>query len=141
MADLAAKAIRYGVSEMGLLLTVDGRDCPGCDSPQRFCPGTLTEIHVPDGVRVDDLVRDIGQIIGESGAFGRVSNTAFYLDPAQLSGLSHDRVIDLLIAVGNAVRQSGYAANVNADVGMANRILAENVTAEELRRLAGEGQR
>jgi 3-dehydro-L-gulonate-6-phosphate decarboxylase len=123
LADLAAKAIRYGVSEMGLLLTVDGRDCPGCDSPQRFCPGTLTEIHVPDGVRVDDLVRDIGQIIGESGAFGRVSNTAFYLDPAQLSGLSHDRVIDLLIAVGNAVRQSGYAADVNAGVGVANRIL------------------
>ncbi len=57
-SDVAAKAIRYGVSEMGLLLTIDGRDCPGCDSPERFCTGSLTTIQCPDGVRIDDLVKD-----------------------------------------------------------------------------------
>src|SRR5512140_1798241 len=32
IADLSVKAIRWGVSEMGLLLVSDGSDCPGCDS-------------------------------------------------------------------------------------------------------------
>ena len=43
-ADLAAKATRWGVSEMGLSLTIDGRDCPGCNSPARFCLGSRTDI-------------------------------------------------------------------------------------------------
>jgi 3-dehydro-L-gulonate-6-phosphate decarboxylase len=122
-ADVAAKAIRWGVSEMGLLLTVDGRDCPGCDSPQRFCQGTVTTIHCPEGIRVDDLVQGISHIYGQSRAFGRVSADAFFLDPAQLTDLSPSRVVDLLIATGNALRQLGYSADVNAGVGVANRLL------------------
>jgi hypothetical protein len=123
MADTAAKAIRWGVSEMGMLLTVDGRDCPGCDSPQRSCPGTVTSVECPEGIRVDDLVQGIENIFGPSRAFGRASETAFYLDPAQLMDLSPNRVNDLLLATGNALRQLGSSADVNAGIGMANRIL------------------
>jgi 3-dehydro-L-gulonate-6-phosphate decarboxylase len=57
LSDLAAMAIRWGVSEMGLSLVVDGRECPGCDSPRRFCLGTQTEILCPDNLRSDDVVR------------------------------------------------------------------------------------
>jgi len=123
IADMAAKAIRWGVSEMGLWLTVDGRDCPGCDSSRRFCQGTVTSVECPDGIRVDDLVQDIEHIFGRSRAFGRASETAFYLDPAQIMDLSPNRVIDLLLATGNALRQRGSSADVNAGVGVANRIL------------------
>ena len=55
--DTAAMAIRFGVSDMGLLLTVDGRDCPGCDSPQRFCQGTRTSIHCPPAYNAGSLCR------------------------------------------------------------------------------------
>ena len=123
MADVAAKAIRWGVSEMGLLLTIDGRDCPGCDSPQRFCQGTITTIHCPEGIRVDDLVQGTAHIFELSRAFGRASEDAFFLDPAQLTDLLPGRVVDLLLATGNALRQLGYSADVNAGVGVANRIL------------------
>jgi 3-dehydro-L-gulonate-6-phosphate decarboxylase len=123
-ADVAAKAIRWGVSDMGLQMTIDGRECPGCDSPQRFCQGTVTHIQVPAGLRVDDLVRGMGQIIGEGRAFGRVSESSFFLDPAQLDEISPARVVDLLLATGNALRQLGYTADVNAGIGAANRILA-----------------
>jgi 3-dehydro-L-gulonate-6-phosphate decarboxylase len=123
MADVAAKATRWGVSEMGLLLTIDGRDCPGCDSPQRFCKGTITTIHCPDGIRVDDLVQNIAHILGQSRAFGRASEDAFFLDPTQLGDLAPGRIVDLLIATGNALRQLGYPADVNAGAGVANRIL------------------
>jgi 3-dehydro-L-gulonate-6-phosphate decarboxylase len=121
--DVAAKAIRWGVSEMGLLLTLDGRDCPGCDSLQRFCKSTITTIHCPDGIRAGDLVQSIAHIFGQSRAYGRASDNAFFLDPAQLEDLSPGRIVDLLIATGNALRQLGYSANVNAGVGVANRIL------------------
>ena len=122
-AEVAAKAIRWGISEMGLLLTADGRDCPGCDSPQRLCQGTVTTIHCPEGIRVDDLVSAIARLLGPGQAVGRSSGDAFFLDPAQLMDPSPDRIIDLLLATGNAVRQLGYPADVNAGVGVANRIL------------------
>ena len=123
VAEVAAEAIRWGVSEMGLLLTVDGRDCPGCDSPQRFCQGTITTIHCPDGINVNDWVQRMTQIIDDSNAFGRASANTFYLDPVQLPDFSPNRVIDLLVATGNALRQLGCQVNVNAGVGTANQIL------------------
>ena len=123
LVDVAPKAIRWGVSEMGLLLTIDGRECPGCDSPSKFCEGTITTVHCPDGVNVDNLMQGMTQIFGQSKAFGRASNSAFYLDPAQLSNPSPAKTIDLLLATGNALGQLGYRVDVNAGVGVANQIL------------------
>jgi 3-hexulose-6-phosphate synthase len=132
VTDNAAKAIRWGVSEMGLLLTVDGRECPGCDSPQRFCWGSRTEITLPTGVGADAVVARIGQEFGRSSAFGRISDTALFLDPAELAegatGMSsslQNGIIDLLRATGNAVRRQGAQVDVNAGLAMAGRILHE----------------
>ncbi|MFN2183290.1 MAG: hypothetical protein ACK2UU_04835, partial [Anaerolineae bacterium] len=122
-ADRAAMAIRFGVSDMGLLLTVDGRDCPGCDSPQRFCTSTRTSIHCPPGVHANDLVQAIGRSYGLSNAFGRESSTVFFLDPARIPNLSGSRVIDLLRATGNALRQLGAQVDVNAGVAAADQVL------------------
>src|SRR5512135_141717 len=55
----AAKAVRWGVSEMGLQLTMDGRSCPGCDAAGRFCTGSRTEIQVPMGLDGANLVQKI----------------------------------------------------------------------------------
>lgn len=123
LVDVAPKAIRWGISEMGLLLTMDGRECPGCDSSSKFCKGTITTVHCPDGVNVDNLVQGINQIFGQSRAFGRASNNTFYLDPAQLSDPSPAKTIDLLLATGNVLGQLGYRVDVNAGVGVANQIL------------------
>ena len=121
--DKAAKAIRFGVSDMGLMLTVDGRDCPGCDSPQRFCQSTRASIHCPAGVNAGDLVQAIGRIFGQSDAFGRESSDVFYLDPARLPDLSGSRVIDLLRATGNALQQLGVPIDINAGVTVADQVL------------------
>jgi hypothetical protein len=130
VADNAAKAIRWAVSEMGLLLTVDGRECPGCDSPRRFCWGTRTEIAVPSEAPVDEVIARIGREFGRSNAFGRISDTTFFLDPGQLAqgdtGMTpslQNGVIDLLRATGNALRGSGAQVDVNAGLAVADRIL------------------
>jgi hypothetical protein len=122
-AENAAKAIRWGVSEMGLLLTADGRECPGCDSPQRVCWGTRTEVVVPQGARADDLVSRMGQSFGRSGAFGKVNDGVIFLDPAQLQSGSVNEVIELLRAAGNAARGAGAPIDVNAGLNVADKIL------------------
>jgi len=123
LSDLAAKAVRWGVSEMGLSLTVDGRECPGCDSQRRFCLGTQTDIQCPGNLRSDDVVRGLAQIVTANRAFGRVSDNAFFLDPAQLGNLSRNRVIDLLNATGTALRNLGYPVDINAGIKAANQVL------------------
>lgn len=123
-ADRAAKAIRWGISDLGLLLTVDGRECPGCDAPDRLCQSTLTPIQCPEGVSAAQVAQAVASVFGPSGACGQVSADVFYLDPAQLDRLTPERVTELMVATGNALRQLGCAVDVNAGVGAANRVLA-----------------
>ena len=123
MADLAAKAIRWGVSEMGLSLVIDGRECPGCDSPRRFCLGTQTDIQCPGNLKSDDVVRGIAQIVTADKAFGRVSENTFFIDPTHLSDISRNRVIDLLNATGAALRNLGHPVDINAGIRAANQVL------------------
>ncbi len=122
-AENAAKAIRWGVSEMGLLLTADGRECPGCDSPNRVCWGTRTEVVAPQGTRADDLVSRMGQQFGRSGAFGKVSDGVIFLDPAQLQSGSVNEVMELLRAACNAARAAGAQVDVSAGLNVADKIL------------------
>jgi 3-dehydro-L-gulonate-6-phosphate decarboxylase len=119
-ADTAAKALRFGVSELGLWLTVDGRDCPGCDSPQRFCQGTRTSIFCPPGVKATDVVQGIGRHFGQSNAFGAESSDVFFLDPALLAKPSASRVIDLLRATGTALQELGCSVDLSAGIATAN---------------------
>jgi 3-dehydro-L-gulonate-6-phosphate decarboxylase len=123
LADLSAKAIRFGVSEMGLSLIVDGRECPGCDSGSRLCPGTQTDIQCPNNLKSDDVVRGLAQIVTANAAFGRVSENSFFLDPAQLGELSRNRVIDLLNATGTVLRQLGCSIDTSAGIKAANQVL------------------
>jgi 3-dehydro-L-gulonate-6-phosphate decarboxylase len=121
--DLAAKAIRWGVSEMGLSLVIDGRECPGCDSPSRFCLGTQTDIQCPGNLKSDDVVRGIAQIVTADKAFGRISENTFFIDPTHLSDISRNRVIDLLNATGAALRNLGHPVDINAGIKAANQVL------------------
>ncbi|MBU0609309.1 MAG: orotidine 5'-phosphate decarboxylase, partial [Armatimonadetes bacterium] len=115
-AENAAKALRWGVSEMGLMLTVDGHDCPGCDSPQRFCWGTRVEVVAPAGVNAGDVVAKISQNYGRTAAVTRGSENSLVLDPAQLPNSTPNQVLDLLRAMGNALRGLGCAVDTAAGV-------------------------
>ena len=121
--DAAAKAIRWGISEMYLVLTTDGSECPGCDARGRLCRGTETAIFVPDSIDVDDLICAIEQIMGPSNAFGKVNHAAFYLDPAQIMNFTPGDVIQLLAATGNALAGLGYRGDFNTGIAVANRVL------------------
>jgi hypothetical protein len=122
IAEISVKAIRWGVSEMGLMLVMNGNDCPGCDSPNRFCLGPQTDILCPGNLHSADVVRNLGQIVNANGAFGQVSESAFFLDPTQLSDLSRNRVIDLLNATGTALRNLGHPVDTNAGIKAANQV-------------------
>jgi 3-dehydro-L-gulonate-6-phosphate decarboxylase len=123
LPELAAKAIRWGVSEMGLSLVVDGRQCPGCDSSRRFCLGTQTEIQCPGNLHSDDIVRGLAQVVNANGVFGRINDNAFFLDPSKFSDLSRNRVIDLLNGTGTALRNLGHPVDINAGIKAAHQVL------------------
>jgi hypothetical protein len=73
-------------------------------------------------LRSTDVVRSLGQIVNANGAFGPISESAFFLDPTQLSDLSRNRVIDLLNATGTALRNLGYPVDISAGIKAANQV-------------------
>jgi len=125
--DLAAKAVRWGVSEMGLDLTIDGRDCPGCNSPARFCQDTRAGVRTPTGINsqllVDQIRANLGP--GEKDAVGLDGADSFYIDVGQLSNLHNNQVLGLLTATSAALAQSGQEADIGAAMTAAQHILSE----------------
>jgi 3-dehydro-L-gulonate-6-phosphate decarboxylase len=126
-ADRAAKAVRFAVSEMGLLLTVDGRECPGCDSPQRFCVGTRTEIVTPAGIDTQALVSRIAGALDLAGgqAVGWSQPGTFYLDVGLLPRLDERAVTGLLSATGSALNALDYRADLGTALDITRRVLSE----------------
>jgi 3-dehydro-L-gulonate-6-phosphate decarboxylase len=124
--DTAAKAIRWGVSEMGLALTVDGRDCPGCNSAQRFCHGTRTDIRLPVGVDSQQFIRQLLTSLGtgSSQAAGIGAPGSFYLDVGALSQVNEQSVLGMLSATSMALQKVGQPANTRAAMTVARDILS-----------------
>jgi 3-dehydro-L-gulonate-6-phosphate decarboxylase len=125
-ADTAAKAIRWGISEMGLSLTIDGRDCPGCNSPQRFCHGTRTDIRMPVGVDSQQFIRQLLTSLGpgSSQAAGISEPGSFYLDVGALSEVNEQSVLGMLSATSTALQRVGQPANTRAAMTAAHEILS-----------------
>lgn len=125
--DKAAKAIRWGISEMGLDLTIDGRECPGCNSPARFCQDTKTAIWAPAGTSSQQIVDLIQASLGpgERTAVGVDGANSFFLDVAQLPQVNNQNVIGLLTATSGALHQTGQGADIGAALTAAQNILAE----------------
>ena len=112
---------------MGLDLTIDGRDCPGCNSPARFCKGTRTDIQIPAGLEIQQF---LGQLmanveVGESTAVGLNGNNAFYLDVGSLSQINENKVLGLLSALSVALQKTGQPTNTRAAMTAAHEILSE----------------
>jgi 3-dehydro-L-gulonate-6-phosphate decarboxylase len=123
--DQAAKAIRWGVSEMGLSLVVDGRDCPGCNSPSRFCQDSRTDIRLPAGVDRQQFVNQlIAGVSGESQAVGIDAPGTFYLDVGALSQLDEANVLSLLSATSTALQKVGQPTNTRAAMAVARDIIS-----------------
>ncbi|MBC8507135.1 MAG: orotidine 5'-phosphate decarboxylase [Chloroflexi bacterium] len=126
-ADIAAKAVRWGVSEMGLSLTVDGTECLGCNSPQRFCHGSRTDIRIPAGVDRQQFFKHLIANIspGESQAVGMDAPGTFYLDVGVLSQINEDSVLGLLSATSFALQKVGQPTNTRAAMTVAHNLLSE----------------
>ncbi len=124
----AAKAVRWGASELGLALTVDGRACPGCDAAGRFCTGSQTEIQVPAGLNGAELVRRIAEALGpgNAAAVGWTQPGTFYLDVAALPRASEAAAVELVAATGRALNALGCTADTEHALEFARRAFNED---------------
>jgi len=124
---LAAKAIRWGASEMGLGLYVDGTHCPGCDSEKKFCADTATPIVYPAGVThktfAGMMARKYNIAIG--GGLGERSATYFRVGPTGIVQIVPANVLKLMTAIGVSMNECGANVNLEAGLNVAARILDE----------------
>lgn len=126
--DAAAQAIRWGVSELGLTLTMDGRDCPGCNSPDRFCKSSRTDIFFPADVDGKSFINQLLYNLdaGERQAVGISDNSVFFIDVRSLSQIDINKVRNVLSAVSEAMRNAGLPVNPTAALAAAHDIMAVN---------------
>jgi 3-dehydro-L-gulonate-6-phosphate decarboxylase len=124
--EKAAQAIRWGVSELGMTLTVDGRDCPGCNSPQRFCPDSRTDIFIPAGTNQEGFIQSLVSTVetGEQQAVGQDSAGSFYLDVGALSQLNEQKILSLLSATSMALNSVGLPGDTQAAMTVAQEIIS-----------------
>jgi len=115
LADLAIKAVRWGVSEMGYRWSLMAVNALAAILPARMC-GHSNRYSVPGNMRAEEVVRGLAQVVNADGAFGLVSENTFFLDPTQLGDLSRNRVIDLLNATGTSIQNLGYSVDTNAGI-------------------------
>jgi len=125
--ERAAKAIRWGISEMGLQLVVSGTSCPGCDAPDRLCTGSRTEIVTPRSINTQTLVNQIAAMLDPAGgqAVGWSLPETFYLDVGLLPQLDEASVSRLLSVTGSALNALGYRTDIDAALGIVRRVLSE----------------
>ena len=119
---VVSKAIRLSVSEMGLELVVCGRNCPGCDSPGRFCADTVTAIKRPPDISHTDFAGLMHQKYGISiaGTYGPLADKAFRVGPTGLLQLSPRYILNLLCCMGMALRELGFPGRVEEALSVAN---------------------
>jgi alanine-glyoxylate transaminase/serine-glyoxylate transaminase/serine-pyruvate transaminase len=124
---VVAKAIRCAVQEMGLELVVSGHDCPGCDSPGRFCADTVTAIRHPLHIRHEDFAQLMHNQYGISiaGTYGPLAGKAFRVGPTGLMQISPRFTLNLLSCIGMTLQQLGFPANVERGLTVANAILTD----------------
>jgi alanine-glyoxylate transaminase/serine-glyoxylate transaminase/serine-pyruvate transaminase len=122
---LAAKAIRYGVSEMGLQLLPDGTRCPGCDSPMRLCADTATPICYPTGVSHDQFANFLNEKfnVAIGGGLGPLAGKTFRVGPTGLVQIQPSNVLKLLSVIGMGMKEMGVRVNTEAGFDAARQIL------------------
>ena len=126
---VAAKAIRLGIRELGLNLFVSCSQCPGCDSPRRFCADTVTVFRYPRGVVHEDFAKIMSQQFGIAigGGIGKLKGTICRIGPAGLVQILPRNIFALVTSMGLAMRQLGVKVEIQSAIDVVNRILVQNV--------------
>jgi aspartate aminotransferase-like enzyme len=126
---VAAKAIRSGIRELGLNLFVNCSQCPGCDSPKRFCADTVTVFRYPRGVVHEDFAKIMSQQYGIAigGGIGKLKGKICRIGPAGLVQILPRNIFALVTSIGLAMRQLGAKVEIQSAIDVVNRVLVPNV--------------
>lgn len=132
--EIASRAIRVGMKEMGLSPAASCSECPGCDSPKKFCSNTDFAVKFPlgvNGVEFGRLMESRYRITVHHASFG--PDTKYFLAekafrPGTITDYQHipRNILALLTSTGLAMTELG-AKNLKIEKGVkaANEVLKE----------------
>jgi aspartate aminotransferase-like enzyme len=132
--EVASRAIRVGMKEMGLSPAESCDECPGCDSPNKFCSNTDFAVKFPpevNGVEFGHLMGNRYRITVHHASFG--PDTKYFLAenafrPGTITDYQHipRNILALLTSTGLAMTELG-AKNMMIEKGVkaANEVLKE----------------
>jgi alanine-glyoxylate transaminase/serine-glyoxylate transaminase/serine-pyruvate transaminase len=123
--EIAAKAIRFGLSELGLRIVADGTQCPGCDAANRHCASTATAIWYPQGIDHTEFRRVLSRQyrIAIGGGLGKLAGKTFRVGPTGFTQIQPRNVLSLIQSIGLGLRQFGLDANIENAIRVTNEIL------------------
>ncbi len=123
--EVAARALRCSLIEMGLEVFPDCSKCDGCASTNRFCSDVVTTLPYPRGVKP----ADIEQIMGERYHLSLIASPyrpeCFQLGTINEMQISPDYILKLITALGLTMSELGVDIDLEGGVKKAHEILRE----------------
>lgn len=123
--EVAARALRTGLIELGLEMFPDCSKCDGCSSPERFCSDVVTTLNYPKGVKPEDLEKIMGRRYNLSVLGSPYRPGCFQLGTINELQISADHIIKLVTTLGLALSELGLDVKLESGIRKAHEVLLE----------------
>ena len=123
--EVAARALRCSLIEMGLGVFPDCSKCDGCASTNRFCSDVVTTLPYPPGVEPADVERIMGERFHLSLIASPYRPECFQLGTINEMQISPDYILKLITALGLTMSELGVDVELEKGIKKAYEILRE----------------
>ena len=123
--EVAARALRYAIIEMGLKVFPDCSKCDGCSSANRFCSDVVTALPYPPGVASSDVERIMGEKYHLSVIASPYRPEVFQFGTINEMQISPDYIQKLITTLGLTMSELGVDIKLEDGIKKAYEILKE----------------
>ncbi len=123
--EVAARALRCGLIEMGLEVFPDCSKCDGCASANRFCSDVVTTLPYPPRINPADVERIMGERYHLSLIASPYRPECFQLGTINEIQISPDYIQKLLTTLGLTMSELGVDVKLEKGIKRAYEILIE----------------
>jgi len=123
--EIAARALRCGLIEMGLKVFPDCSKCDGCDSDNRFCSDVVTTIPYPCGINPADVESIMGERYHLSVTPVPYRPECIQFGTINELQISPDYILKLLMTLGLTMSELGADIELDKGINTAHKIFCK----------------